>query len=174
MILTIVRRAAVLSVVALATLVGITATSAAGASRHTSATCSGHICRVGDTLSFKGTAYKVTRVRTSTRIGDRYLGGRTSGLFVIVSITFTDLKNRPSTILADNIRIRSRNGATYSVTDKAFAVYDNGLTILENLQPHLPDRVVAVYELPRNAVGGAQLQVRDMYSGTTAAIGLGV
>lgn len=63
--------------------------------------------------------------------------------------------------MADNVRIATR-GATYTTSDKAFAVYKNGLSLLVNLQPRLPSTVIAVYEVPKNGVRGAQLRVQDM------------
>jgi hypothetical protein len=156
----------------LAVCVVVLTPATAGATRAT--TCGGHQCRVGDTLSYKGTAYKVTKVRIARRIGDEYFGATTAGRFVIVNITLTDLKNRPSTILADALRLVTRSHVSYSVTDKAFAVYDNGLVLLENLQPRLPDPVVAVYEVPTTALRGARLEITDLGSGSKAYINLGL
>jgi hypothetical protein len=53
------------------------------------------------------------------------------------------------------------------------AVAEHG-SLLENLQPQLPDLVVAVYELPKSALRGARLQVEDLGSGDMGTIALGL
>lgn len=131
-------------------------------------------CGVGQVLSWYGTTYRVSRVRVANRIGDGFVGGRADGVFVIVTLTLTDTKSRPSTILADAVRVKTARGDSYTVSDKAFAVYSNGFDLLENLEPRLPKTVIAVYDLPRGATRGARLEIDDLSSGKKGYIRLGL
>lgn len=162
------------SAVALAVLPCVFATGTASARERQSAAVACNPCAVDQTLSWHGTAYRVRRVRLANRIGDGFVGGHADGVFVVVTLTMTDLKSRPSTILASNVLLRTRAGDTYDQSDKAFAVYNNGFNILVNLEPHLPKTVIAVYDIPRGATRGAALQINDLFSGAKARIKLGL
>ena len=131
-------------------------------------------CAVGQTLSWHGTSYRVSRVRIVARIGDGPLGGPAKGIFVILTITMTDLTTHASTVIGDALQIRTRSNDVYATSDKASGVYANGFQVLEKLRPGIATTVTAVYDLPKNAVRGAQLEIRDVGTGTTAAIALGV
>jgi hypothetical protein len=157
-------------IAAAATSVVALAAPVAGAQRDIS---SCNPCSIGQTLSFHGTAYQVRSVRSASRIGDSYIGGHASGIFVIITLKLTELKSRPSTILASAVQIKA-HGATFDQSDKAFAVYKNGFSILQSLNPHLPETVVAVYDLPRSYAHGAQLRIEDLGSGSYAYIRLGI
>jgi hypothetical protein len=74
---------------------------------------------------------------------------------------------------ASNLTLMSRRGDSYEVTDRAFAVFKNGLD-LENIQPHLPKADILVHELPASAVRGSVLQINDLWSGDKAKITLGI
>ncbi len=145
-------------VVAAAACIAATAMTDRAEARPSAVSC--NPCSVAQTLSFHGTSYRVRKVRLASRIGNSFLGARASGIFVIVTLTMTGLESRPSTILSSAVLIRAR-GATFDQSDKAFPVYPNGFTILEDLHPHLPTTVVAVYDIPRSYVHGARLRIED-------------
>jgi len=126
----------------------------------------------GKKLEYFGTVYKITKVKVRRTIGSGYTRRRADGIYVIVKLTLTNVKSRPSTILADNIRIASR-GATYTVSDDSLYV-DNALYIVQQLQPHLPKKVVMLYDIPRRAVRGARLWIKDIGSGHHTTIKLGI
>ncbi len=134
----------------------------------------GNTCRMYQSCAHHGTTYRVTRVKITRSIGSGYSRETTSGRFIVISITLTDTKSSPSTILASNLTLMSRRGDSYEVTDRAFAVFKNGLDLLENIQPHLPKADILVYELPASAVRGSVLQINDLWSGDKAKITLGI
>lgn len=70
------------------------ATGAAGGTRASTATAC-NPCRVGQTLSWHGTAYRVNWIKTRRRIGDSYFGAKADGTFIVVSLTLTDRKSSP-------------------------------------------------------------------------------
>jgi Domain of unknown function (DUF4352) len=131
-------------------------------------------CAVGQTLSWHGTSYRVSKVRTAARIGDGQLGAPAQGIFIILTITMTNFGTAPSTVIADALQIRTRTDDVYATSDKAFGVYSNAFQPLERLRPRVPTTVTAVYDLPKNAVHGARLEIRDIGTGTRAAIALGL
>jgi hypothetical protein len=156
--------------IALATIVGLCV--AAGFAPAAPAALASATAGVPNPLYFHGTVYRVLKVRTSQTIGSSFLKQRTSGVFVIVTIRLTNMKSRPSTILGDNLRILTRGKRTYTMTNKAFAVFSNGFSILEELQPRLPTEFRLVYELPKSALRGAKLQINDLGTGSKVAYGL--
>ena len=129
---------------------------------------------IGDTLTLKGTSYKVTAARKAKSVGNSFSKTTADGIFVIVNLTITNRKDEPKTILADNVRIRAGNGNEYNTSDKAFAAFDNQLTVLQEIQPQLPKKVVAVYDIPPGAVKGAKLVVKDLFSDSEGEIKLGL
>ena len=106
------------------------------------------VAKVGDTLTLKGTAYKVTKVRTTAKVGSDFAEVNADGVFVVVNLTLTNTKDEPATILEDLVRLKGGNGKEYTTDlDAAFAV-DNPLVIAEEIQPDLSKKVVAVYDVP--------------------------
>lgn len=134
----------------------------------------GTTAAVGDTVELKGTAYKVTRVRTAQEVGGEFNKTQADGRFVIVDLTLTNLKDEPATILEDAVRLVGGNGKEYTTDTDTFAAFDNQLTILQDIQPDLSKEVVAVYDVPPGAVRGAKLQVKDLFSDSRADIDLGL
>lgn len=129
---------------------------------------------VGDTVELKGTAYKVTRARTAQSVGGEFNKTQADGTFVIVDLTLTNLKDEPATILEDAVRLVGGNGKEYTTDTDAFAAFDNQFTILQEIQPDLSKRVVAVYDIPPGAVKRAKLEVKDLFSDSRAEIRLGL
>src|SRR5712691_11059365 len=83
-------------------------TAAAAAEAHGTAAKFGSV-------SHHGTRYTVTHVRLTSHIGDGFLSGKADGVFVVVNLTLTNLRNKPATILATNLAFASR-GRTYDTT----------------------------------------------------------
>lgn len=138
------------------------------------ATDEGKTAAVGDTVELKGTAYKVTRVRTAQEVGGEFNKSQADGRFVIVDLTLTNLKDEPATILEDAVRLVGGNGKEYTTDTDTFAAFDNQFTILQEIQPDLSKKVVAVYDIPPGAVSGAKLQVKDLFSDSRGEIDLGL
>lgn len=129
--------------------------------------------KIGETLTLKGTSYKVTKVEKAAKLGSDFVATKASGVFIVVSLTLTNRKDRPATIFADNVRISGGNGKSYSVDTDSIGHFDNALAILEEIQPDVHERFVAVYDLPKRAVRGSRLEVRDLFSDSTGTIDLG-
>lgn len=129
---------------------------------------------VGDTVSLKGTAYKVNSVETAASLGSSFTKTEASGEFVIVDITLTNEESEPATILEDNLRLIGGNGSQYTTsTDAALAVKD-AFVILEEIQPGLDQTGKLIYDVPKDAVSGSVLQVQDLFSDSTGEIDLGL
>lgn len=133
----------------------------------------GTTAAVGDTVALKGTSYKVTRVRIAQEVGGEFNKSQADGRFVIVDLTLTNLEDEPATILEDAVRLVGGNGNEYTTDSDTFAAFDNQFTLLQEIQPDLPKKVVAVYDIPPSAVSGAKLQVKDLFSDSRAEIDLG-
>jgi hypothetical protein len=115
---------------------------------------------VNEPLSLKGTTYTVTGVRTADAVG----GEKANGIFVIVDLSLTNEKDRPATVVVDALRVIGGNKSSYSVSDDALGTVDQQSMLAEEIQAHLPERGVLVYDLPQQAVAGAELQARDLFS----------
>jgi hypothetical protein len=134
----------------------------------------GATAAVGDTVELKGTAYQVTDVKTASSVGGEFNKTQADGVFVIVSLTLTNRKDAPATILEDAVRLVGGNGNEYTTDTDVFAAFDNQLTLLQEIQPDLSKKVVAVYDLPPGATSGAKLKVKDLFSDSKAEIDLGL
>ena len=128
---------------------------------------------VGDTVELKGTSYRVTQVRTAQEVGGEFNKTQADGTFVIVDLTLTNLEDEPATILEDAVRLVGGNGNEYTTDTDVFAAFDNQFSVLQEIQPDLAKDVVAVYDIPPDAVSGAKLQVKDLFSDSRAEIDLG-
>lgn len=129
--------------------------------------------QVGDTLTLKGTAYKVQKATTASKLGDQYTAVKADGRFVIVNFTLTNRKDEPATILEDNVRFIGGNGKQYTTDTDTLGQFDNGFFALEEIQPDVSKKVVAVYDVPKQAVKGSTLQVSDLFSDAKGTIELG-
>lgn len=150
-----------------------TVTPGSGSDNGSETSDEGTTAAVGDTVELKGTAYKVTRVRTAQEVGGEFNKTQADGRFVIVDLTLTNLKDEPATILGDAVRLVGGNGKEYTTDDDTIFAVDNPL-ILQEIQPDLSQKVVAVYDIPPGAVSGAKLQVKDLFSDSRGVIDLGL
>lgn len=124
-------------------------------------------------LSLEGNTYTVTGARTTGSLGSSFTRVDANGTFLVLDVTLVNEKQEPATIMADALRIVGSNGASYSTSDDALLAVDDQF-ILEEIQPGLTERGTLVYDLPPSAVGGAQLEVQDLFSDETGRIKLGV
>jgi hypothetical protein len=129
---------------------------------------------IGDRLSLKGTSYKVTAATTAQAVGGEFTREEADGVFIVVTLTLTNEKDDPRTILADAVRIIGGNGNEYTVDTEACIAVENSLCVLEEIQPDLPKKLVAVYDVPPGAVNGAKLQASDLFSDDKGEINLGL
>jgi Domain of unknown function (DUF4352) len=132
------------------------------------------VASVGDVVELKGTSYQVTNVRTAQAVGGEFNRTQADGIFVILDLTLTNLEDEPATIVEDAVRIVGGNGNEYTTDSDAFAAFENQLVILQEIQPDLAKKVVAVYDIPPGATSGAKLEVRDLFSDERAQIDLGL
>jgi len=130
--------------------------------------------KVGETLTLYDTTFKVTRVRTSATVGSGPLKQRADGVFIVVNLTLTNRKDKPAIVGEDRVRLKGGNGKKYSTAAIGRVVVPHALAVLQELQPDLPRKVVAVYDVPEQAVKGAQLIVEDFWSEETGAVDLGL
>jgi hypothetical protein len=132
------------------------------------------ILGVGVRLSLEGTSYTVTAATTAQAVGGEFTREEADGIFVVVNLTLTNEKDDPRTILADAVRIIGGNGSEYTVDTEACISVENSFCLLEEIQPDLPKKLVAVYDIPPSAVSGAKLQASDLFSDEKGEINLGL
>jgi hypothetical protein len=130
-------------------------------------------CAYRAACSHHGTTYRVKSVRLTRSIGSGFSRETTSGRFVLITVTMTNTNKNTSTILASNLKLRTRGGDTYEISDNALYL-DHALAITQELQPKLPVRVILLYELPTAALKGSQLEVNDFWSGDKMYMKLGL
>ena len=127
---------------------------------------------VGDTVELKGTEYTVTKVERAATVGGEFNKSTADGEYVIVYFTLKNLKDEPATILSDAVRLVGSNGKEYTTDTDTIGAFDNQF-ILEEIQPDLEKDVVAVYDIPPDAISGSKLQVKDLFSDSKGEIDLG-
>lgn len=127
---------------------------------------------VGDTVELKGTEYTVTKVETADTVGGQFNKSTADGKYVIVYLTLKNLKDEPATIVSDAVRLVGNNGKEYTTDTDTLGAFKNQF-ILEEIQPDLERDVVAVYDIPPDAVSGSKLQVKDLFSDSKGEIDLG-
>ena len=130
--------------------------------------------RIGQPLSLEGTTYTVTRAMKKKAVGGQFTKTRADGVFVIVNLTLKNEKDKPATIFEDAVRLVGGNGKEYTVDTDAALTFKNSLLLLQEIQPDLAKKVVAVYDVPPRAARGATLQVRDLFSDARGEIDLGL
>lgn len=129
---------------------------------------------VGDTLTLEGTSYTVTDAVTAKKVGEEFTEVEADGVFVIVKLTLENQKDEPATIVEDLVRLQGGNGKEYTTDFDAAIAFDNPLLLAEEIQPELAKKVVAVYDVPKKAVKGAKLLVKDFWTDSTGEIDLGL
>lgn len=132
----------------------------------------GATAAVGDTVELTGTEYTVTKVETADTVGGEFNKSTAAGTYVIVYLTLKNLKDEPATILGDAVRLVGGNGKEYTTDSSTLGAFENQF-ILEEIQPDLAKDVVAVYDVPSDAVSGSKLQVEDLFSDSKGEIDLG-
>lgn len=132
----------------------------------------GATAAVGDTVELKGTEYTVSKVETADTVGGEFNKSTAAGRYVIVYLTLKNLKDEPATILGDAVRLVGGNGKEYTTDTDTLGAFENQF-ILEEIQPDLAKEVVAVYDIPPDAVSGSKLQVKDLFSDSKGQIDLG-
>jgi len=133
----------------------------------------GKVANVGDKVTLKGTTYKVTKVRTAKTVGGEFTKETANGKFVIVTITLTNRKDEPATIMSENLKLVGGNGKQYTTSDDALFAVDDAL-VFEEIQPDNTEKGQLVYDLPVKAVNGATMRVEDLWSDSNAGIDLGL
>jgi len=122
----------------------------------------------------RGTSYKVTKVETAASVGSGSTTAKANGVFVIVDVTLKNEKVEPGTISADLMRIKGANGAEYTTSTAANIAVDNAPVLRAVIPSETPTKVIVVFDLPEQAVKGAQFVVRDFWSDMTGTIDLGL
>lgn len=131
--------------------------------------------RVGDRLTLKGTTYQVTSAKTASTVGDdEFTRARANGKFIVVKLKLTNRKDEPATIVEDAIRVIGGNDKSYSTSSDALMAYPDQTFILEEIQPDVTKSATLVYDVPKSAVDGAQLQVEDLFSDAKGRVKLGL
>ncbi len=129
---------------------------------------------LNEDLFLTGTTYKVTSVRTAKALGDGYTRVEANGTFLVLNVSLTNGKNKPATILSNALQVIGNNGSSYSTSDDAWLAVSDQLILLEEIQPGLTESGTLVYDLPSDAVAGAQLEVRDLFSSAKGRVKLGL
>lgn len=118
---------------------------------------------VGDPITVKGTQYRVLSARTESEVGESFTEESADGIFVVVRIELTNLKNETRTIISDAVKLVGGNGKVYDTDSDALFSVDDAL-LLEEVQPDLPQEGTVVYDIPATATSGAKLRVEDLFS----------
>jgi hypothetical protein len=128
---------------------------------------------INQPITVKGTKYEVSSVRDTFSVGDSFTKVKADGVFVIVEIQLTNLKNDTRTITSNAIKLVTSDGKIYDTADDALFAVDDQI-LLEQVQPGLPKKGTLVYDIPLRSTTGAKLQVEDLFSNDHGFIDLGL
>ncbi len=121
-----------------------------------------------------GTSYKVTRVETASTVGSGQVERHADGLFVIVHVIVENEKGVPALVEPDVMRVRTADGSEYTTSAAANLALADRPVLSEEIQSEVPTKVVVVYDVPEQAVPGAELVLKDFWSDMTGTVGLGL
>lgn len=131
------------------------------------------IASVGESLTVEGTRYRVLSAEKEFSVGESFARERADGIFVIVRIELTNLKDDTRTITSEAIKLIGDNDNAYDTTTDALLAVDDAF-LLEDVQPDLPKQGTLVYDVPLSATQGARLRVEDLFSDEHGFIELGL
>lgn len=112
--------------------------------------------------------FKVTKVQTGVKsIGDEYLNQKAQGQYVLITVTVTNIGDKPQTMFDSNQKLTDAQGRTFS-PDSGAAIYmkDNDIWMKE-INPGNTMTGTLVFDMPVGAKP-ASIELHDsMFSGGT-------
>jgi len=85
-----------------------------------------------------------------------------------------DVGFQPATISESAIQVIGGNDKSYSTSSDALLAFPDQTFIFEEIQPDVTKSATLVYDVPKGAVDGAQLQVEDLFSDAKGKVRLGL
>lgn len=112
---------------------------------------------IGRPVENEGTRYTVLRVYEDDGIGREEV----SGTFLVVEMTLENLKDHTTRILSNRWSLRGGNGSDYDPASEYEINLKNKVVFSEELQPGVPVKVATAFNVPKQAIPGAALEVDD-------------
>lgn len=127
--------------------------------------------KVGDRVVIGDIAYTVTNVRTTDSVGNEYSNAKADGVFVIVDMTIENLGKETTSITSSYAKIIDSQGRSFESDSDAWVYIENNI-LVKQIQPGLPVKGQAIYDVPKGIT--CELQVTDSIWGSdTKLISLG-
>ena len=164
-----------------ASVIALMGASSDGCSTDTDSSVQGKakaVGTVGKPVKNAGTTYKVTKVQTLDRIGDPSLGGakaEAGAKLVVITLQLTNTKKKTATIDESNAKIVSKDGTSYSTSDKLELAFDSDQNMfLKQIQPGLTTTGKLGFEVPKAKLKGAKLVIADIFGNGHVDVKLGL
>ncbi|MCO7237916.1 DUF4352 domain-containing protein [Aeromicrobium sp. CnD17-E] len=132
--------------------------------------------KVGEAVSLEGTTYTVESVNAQSSVGGEFLAQEANSIYVVVRLTIENTKDETKTFSESAAKFVAPNGKKYLTdTDGTIAAAGNGQALIfEDMQPDVPKTGVLVFDVPKNAVKGRQLELSDLFGRGEAYVDLGL
>jgi hypothetical protein len=133
--------------------------------------------KVGEAVSLEGTTYTVESAKAQASVGGEFFSEEANGVYVVVKLTIENTKDETKTFSESAAKYVAPNGKKYSTdNDGTFAaIGENGETLIfEDMQPDVPKTGLLVFDVPKNAVKGGQLELSDLFGRGEAYVDLGL
>ncbi|GAA4583654.1 DUF4352 domain-containing protein [Planotetraspora phitsanulokensis] len=106
-------------------------------------------------------AFKVTKLGTASRVGDRYLGKKAQGQFFLVYVTVKNIGEQSQAFTGEAQRLFDATGKEFSADSEA-AVYmgDASKSLYEEINPGNSVKGIVVFDVPKGT-DAASIELHD-------------
>ncbi|GAA4576364.1 DUF4352 domain-containing protein [Planotetraspora kaengkrachanensis] len=106
-------------------------------------------------------AFKVTKLGTASRVGDRYLGKDAQGQFVLVHVTVKNIGERSQAFTGEAQKLFDATGKEFSADSEA-AIYlgQASKSLYEEINPGNSVKGIVVFDVPRGT-DAASIELHD-------------
>lgn len=104
---------------------------------------------MGDTIFVGDITYKVTNVSTTQTVGNEFFNEKAEGIFIVLNMDIENNGKESAQILNTYFKLVDSQGRVFEGDNEAW-IYLKDNTFLKQLQPNLPTKGQAVFDVPRS------------------------
>ena len=104
---------------------------------------------IGDRVVVKDIAYTVNSAHTQSSVGSQNFGNTADGIFVIVDLTIENVGTESKDISSSFFKILDSNNRVFESDNEAWVYLDDNI-LFKQIQPGLPTKGQAIFDVPKN------------------------
>ena len=105
---------------------------------------------IGDRVVVKDIAYTVNSAHTQSSVGSQNFGNTADGIFVIVDLTIENVGTESKDISSSFFKILDSNNRVFESDNEAWVYLDDNI-LFKQIQPGLPTKGQAIFDVPKNS-----------------------